>query len=405
MSITNINQVNFGKIHRVYNRQILDFMGQNLKDQPTKAEDLRIALKSMASADPETFIKYYNMCVYKKMPEGGSQLDADRIKMMSILSDHVGHLENEFGRELKERMTGLARKESERFADQAKDIIEKAKGQFVTYQVKVGNKKARKLSGIPPKQFKKLLSLAKNRINILMVGPSGCGKTHVAGMIAESFGLRYAAQSCSVGVSESSFTGWLLPTGDKGQFNHIVSAFLDMYENGGVFLIDEMDNADPNLLVFLNMALANDKFFLPQRWKNPEVKRHPDFVAVAAANTFGGGADVLYSSRNALDAATLDRFRMGTVAMDYDENVESALITDHTLLDWGKLIRNEISTHSMAKLMSTRALIDAQTLMQDEDSPWTLLECEEAYFADWAREEKAMVEPALRHFHLHRGAA
>jgi MoxR-like ATPase len=124
-------------------------------------------------------------------------------------------------------------------------------------------------------------NLPQSRKNILMVGPSGCGKTHVAAMIAEALDLEFAAQSCSVGVSESNFVGWLLPTGTNGQFNHVVSSFLKLYENGGCFLIDEMDNADPNLLVFLNMALANKGFYLPQRFDNPEVKRHPDFVCVA----------------------------------------------------------------------------------------------------------------------------
>jgi MoxR-like ATPase len=283
------------------------------------------------------------------------------------------------------------------FSVEARQIIEQAKTQFVTHKVQIGNRKPRKIKGTPPKQFKRLLQLATSRKNILMVGPSGCGKTHVASMIADALELPFSAQSCSVGVSESNFVGWLLPTGGNGKFNHVVSEFLRLYENGGVFLFDELDNADPNVLVFLNMALAQNEFYLPQRYENPRVVKHPDFIAVAAANTFGGGADILYSSRNALDAATLDRFRMGTVQMDYDDNVEEALITDTRVLRWARAIRAEIKQHNLAKLMSTRAMIDAQDMIVDHE--WTLKDCEESYFADWSREEKAMINSKLSEFH------
>lgn len=389
------------RLHPVQMKMILDFMGQPVQTLPSTQKELRTSLQAMMASDPEKFDKYYDIVVLHKLPEGSvdetTLTDADLVKMNRVLSDHIKHLETDFIKSTRATVDQLAKAKSDDFERIAFQIIEKAKSQFVTYQVKEGKRKTRKISGIPPAQFKKLLQLAKSRKNILMVGPSGCGKTHVAGMIAEALGLPYSAQSCSVGVSESCFTGWLLPTGNNGRFNHVVSAFLKLYENGGVFLIDEMDNADPNLLVFLNMALANNKFYLPQRFDNPEVIRHPDFVAVAAANTFGGGADVLYSSRNALDAATLDRFRIGTVQMDYDENVESALIKRPEVLAWGHMFRDEIANHNLAKLLSTRAMIDAQDMMDDHD--WTLKDVQEAFLADWTPEEKMMVRGTVSSFH------
>ena len=51
-------------------------------------------------------------------------------------------------------------------------------------------------------------------------------------------------------------------------------------------------------MVFINAALANGSFYLPQRFNNREIKRHPDFIAVGAANTFGHGESVVYSGRN-----------------------------------------------------------------------------------------------------------
>jgi hypothetical protein len=109
-----------------------------------------------------------------------------------------------------------------------------------------------------------------------------------------------------------------------------------MYECGGVFLIDEIDNGNPSILSVLNTALANGQCAFPDR----HVLQHPDNVIVAAANTIGRGADVRYIGRNALDATTLDRFVF--LRMDIDENLESAiagaewqseLLIDHTIGD------------------------------------------------------------------------
>jgi hypothetical protein len=40
------------------------------------------------------------------------------------------------------------------------------------------------------------------------------------------------------------------------------------------------------------------------------------FVCIAAANTFGTGADRQYVGRNQLDESTLDRFRIGQIELD-----------------------------------------------------------------------------------------
>ena len=94
------------------------------------------------------------------------------------------------------------------------------------------------------------------------------------------------------------------------------TAFREIFEGGGVFLIDEIDNGNSSSLSVLNTALVNDHCAFP----DGNIERHPDAVFVAAANTIGRGADVRYIGRNALDATTLDRFVF--VRMDIDENLE-----------------------------------------------------------------------------------
>lgn len=92
-----------------------------------------------------------------------------------------------------------------------------------------------------------------------------------------------------------------------------------MYQNGGVFLLDEVDLGNANVLAVINAALANGGMGFP----DGKIERHPDFVLLAAANTYGTGASRVYVGRNQLDGATLDRFAF--VEMPYDEALEMTL--------------------------------------------------------------------------------
>lgn len=240
-----------------------------------------------------------------------------------------------------------------------------------------------------PAVFRRMFELASVGQNILLVGPSGSGKTFLSGKLAEKLGRDFAAQSCSAGMSESQLAGWLLPIGESGRFAYVPSAFVRMYEEGGVFLFDEMDAADENTLIFINAALAGDHFYLPQRFDNPRVSRHPDFVAVAAANTFGNGESAIYSGRTQLDGATLDRFRAGVIEVDYDLKVERKLV-DPEILAWGKRVRKAIERNSLDRIMSTRVLIDFT--LQKRTLGYRLADMKGSYFADWTEDERRMAD-------------
>ena len=233
--------------------------------------------------------------------------------------------------------------------------------------------------------FERVAKLAALRKNILLVGPTGCGKTALAGQTAEALKLPFASISCSAGMSESHLRGWLLPTGDAGKFEYVPSDFIRVYENGGVFLLDEIDASDENVLVVLHQALSNDGFFLPQRTANPWVKRHPDFVCIAAANTYGHGADRMYVGRNALDAATLDRFIAGTTPMDYDPKLEEALCHPEALA-FIREMRAVIAQHRLQRVASTRVALDFSQMLA---AGFTMDDCKASYFAGWTRDECA----------------
>ncbi|MFN3886122.1 MAG: AAA family ATPase [Aquabacterium sp.] len=243
------------------------------------------------------------------------------------------------------------------------------------------------LDGYTRPEFAKVLRRAAAGVNQLLVGPAGCGKTHLAAQVAQALQRPFASVSCSAGMSESALQGWLLPTGDSGKFEYVESDFVRIYENGGVFLIDEIDAADENMLLWLNQALANGRFNLPQRTGRTEVIRHPDFVCIAAANTYGKGGTAMYAGRNQLDEATIDRFRAGTMALDYDAEFERQAVNPD-LLAWARQVRDCIERNQMRRVLSTRFLLDSTKLMAAGES---LAEVKETFFLGWKAEEVSKI--------------
>lgn len=269
----------------------------------------------------------------------------------------------------------------------AKKALSEAAEKYRPIVIKEAGKK-RKIKGVLPPEFERMVQLASARIPIMLVGPAGCGKTYLCEKLAEALGLEFSDQSCSEGMSESVFNGLLLPILPGGQFDHVMSPFMQRYEKGGVMLLDEMDAGDPNLFTYINKAIANTSYTVAQRWKKPVLKKHEDFVLVAAANTFGHGADAMYVGRNQLDAATLDRFKVGLITMDYSEDVEAS-IAGEDLCAWAWGIRKRIREHRLRRIMSTRVIKDLAAMTAQYG--WGKDEWEAAYFTGWSDDERRMV--------------
>src|SRR5699024_2303605 len=101
-------------------------------------------------------------------------------------------------------------------------------------------------------------------------------------------------------------------------------------------LLDEIDAGNPNVLAALNSALANNYCAFPDGM----VKRHDNFRVIAAANTFGSGANIVYAGRNPIDGATKDRFVF--IDFDIDENMERQIAGNDTWVNIVQTIRKEM---------------------------------------------------------------
>jgi MoxR-like ATPase len=190
-------------------------------------------------------------------------------------------------------------------------------------------------------------------------------------------------------MSEGQLLGRLVPTGEGGKFEYLRSDFVRCYEEGGVFLFDEIDAADSNTLLVINAALANGHMALPNRPEKPTAVKHPDFVCIAAANTFGTGADRQYVGRNQLDESTLDRFRIGQIELDYDPEIEAALCPNDALRSRLLSRREKVRDSKVRRVVSMRFLRDAYAMLQAGD---TVEEIDQALFAGWTRDELNKVQ-------------
>lgn len=163
-----------------------------------------------------------------------------------------------------------------------------------------------------------IICLAEARIPIFLVGPSGCGKSFLARDLADALDMDYGELPLTAGATPSWLIGAETISGYKSR------PFVEIYKNGGVFCFEEIDASDSNMLLLVNNALANE--FLTNPITGQEIAKHDDFIAVATANTWGLGANRQFTGRERLDAATLDRWRVGRVEMDYDKAIEKQIV-------------------------------------------------------------------------------
>ena len=260
--------------------------------------------------------------------------------------------------------------------------------------IEVKTEKSVKIVEGAHKKLKDILRLVSAGVqNVYMVGPAGSGKTTLAQQLATAMDRPFAFLSLSGGVNETHLLGRVLPQAD-GSWQYQKSQFVRAYEEGGVFLLDEVDAADPNVMVTINAALANGHLANPVA--GVVHNRHKDTIIICAANTFGTGADAQFVGRNALDAATLDRFVCATIQVDYDESIEEQIVIANVaneklgiqFLSWVWDTRKKARETRLRRTVGTRLVLTGAKLLANG---FTLTEVKENFFQGWSEDEKRKV--------------
>lgn len=193
----------------------------------------------------------------------------------------------------------------------------------------------------------KVLKIVSLGHPLMMVGPAGCGKTAIGETAARALNLPFYITSTVFETHE--LLGFV-----DGYGNYKTTPFRNAFENGGIWIADEIDAWDAAALLAANSALANGYISFPDR--HEPVRRHQNFRMVATANTFGHGSDKMYVGRNELDAASLDRFAV--VVVDYDSSLEQRLCNGN--VNWLHRVwhvRKQVTEKKIRHVVSMRAIM------------------------------------------------
>ncbi|NOQ48885.1 MAG: AAA domain-containing protein [Methanococcoides sp.] len=164
------------------------------------------------------------------------------------------------------------------------------------------------------KKFDEVLILTNAGISTLLTGEKGSGKTTVAMQIAEGLETKFYSMSMTRQTTLSHLMGFMSVNG-----TYVPSQLRIAAEEGGLFLLDEIDAADANVLLCLN-TIENGYISCP----DGIIQLHKDFRLMATSNPQDEHQH--YVGRSKLDAATLDRFDI--IDLEHDEELEKSLVDD-----------------------------------------------------------------------------
>jgi cobaltochelatase CobS len=227
-------------------------------------------------------------------------------------------------------------------------------------QIVIKDRPTLTLKGVQHKAFSDIMMSLAARCNTFLVGPAGTGKTTMVSQAADALGLDFHAENLTAATTEYALKGF-----KDANSKYVPTKLREFFQNGGVYLLDEIDNANPNVLGVLNSALSNGFMAFPDAM----VKKHDNFIAVAAGNTYGNGATAEYVGRNPIDGATLDRFAFFNV--DIDESVEDAMLAGYALPSatascWVKAVRlsrQNVAEAGLRVIVSPRATANGAALL------------------------------------------
>lgn len=222
-----------------------------------------------------------------------------------------------------------------------------------TLEIKV-NEATIKVEGLRHPILDELLErYARGERTFLLTGPAGTGKTTIARMFATAIkATRCTVIACSEDLRREAFVGFRTFNISNGTSPYVASPVVeDLRVENAVTILEEIDASNPNSLLTIN-ALENGFLPTPDCTETPEHARPASHVLIATANTWGIAGSTQYVGRNQLDAATLDRYR--TLFVDYDLDLEKALVMDSGVCDLIQGIRSKVNEAQIRKVVSTR---------------------------------------------------
>ena len=194
-------------------------------------------------------------------------------------------------------------------------------------------------------------------INVLIYGPTGPGKTTAVEAWAAARGLRMATVSGNASMESRQLFGGFIPDGSGG-YGWIDGPVTDVVRNGGVLLMDEFNFISPKIYTTIYPLTDGRRSITLLDHMGETIIAHPDLTIFATMNPdYIGTTPLNFAMRNRFDIQ---------LSWDYDDAVESKLITSKSLLLIAKQLRAEAAKGQYETPISTNMLIEVTDFINDE---------------------------------------
>ena len=214
----------------------------------------------------------------------------------------------------------------------------------------------RKVYGV--EDFKAFDKARADGINVLIYGPTGPGKTTAVEAWAAARGLRMATVSGNASMESRQLFGGFIPDGNGG-YGWIDGPVTDVVRNGGVLLLDEMNFISPKIYTTLYPLTDGRRSITLLDHMGETIIAHEDLTIFATMNPdYIGTTPLNFAMRNRFDIQ---------LSWDYDDAVESKLISSKALLLVTKQLRVEAAKGQYETPISTNMLIEIEQFIKDPD--------------------------------------
>lgn len=190
----------------------------------------------------------------------------------------------------------------------------------------------------------------EQRTPLLLVGETGSGKTHAIRHFCYEKKLPYMRVNFNGAMTPEDLIGQFVPDANSGNgsFKWVDGVLTNFVRNGGVFVVDEINSGNAEILFFLHPLLDDERKLVLVQKDGEVIHAHPNFWLVSTMNPD-------YEGTKPLNLALQDRFKI--LEFDYADNVEKILIKDAKLLKFADKLRALYRKGELSNPLSTRALL------------------------------------------------
>lgn len=293
-----------------------------------------------------------------------SEIDQEFQKTHTKYTDSAGLIYESYSNLLKENkdlLTESFSKECKAILDNIKEdlIAEVKKGRSVIQINQNNNKLDIHVDHMAHPIYEDAMKTLLLSKKLMLVGHAGTGKTYMVQEFAKSLNLPFYKYSCSRDSSVHDLLGYKQPASET----YLQTTFLNCYENGGIFLVDEYDAMSGDMSLFFNGVADNStSISVPHRDEKPIAMKHPDFYIVMCGNTWGNGSQD-FSGRDFQDMALMDRFRLSKFFVNYHKPLETFLC-ESTKISYKEVLLLRESLEQVGSYLSTRNIEDICIMVQ-----------------------------------------